>query len=335
MRVLIIGNRLPDYFADNVATSLEDAGHEVRAVAPFEGWLAGTKGMAPRMRNTIHQFPDIAPRLQRHVVEAAEEYRPDIVLNLDYRLLPDLVPQLRAATGSPVVFWFPDAPGNVRQETFVLAGYDALFLKDSQQAKRYRDTLRLNAHYLPQGCNPRWHKPVGDLAPPTGRPSILVAGNVYATRFLVLQRLLAEGFDLRIYGSAWPRWLPADDALRRCYQGRAVFREEKARAFRGASIVLNNLASHEGDGLNARLFEAAACGAVVLCEHRARLPELFERDEVTPYVTVDELVDEARRLGGLAQPERESIAAAASARAHAEHTNAQRFGVMVEALASG
>ena len=111
----------------------------------------------------------------------------------------------------------------------------------------------------------------------------------------------------------------------RSYSGRPVFGEEKARAFRSASVVLNNVAVHEADGLNARLFEATACGGVVLTEWRKRLPELFDEPaEVRSYRTFDELVAQIRTLAALPDAERRTISAAATARALGEHTYRHR-----------
>lgn len=308
----------------------------VQTVSPFQGRLAGRGRLMPRLRDALEQTPGLARRLQRHVLEAAEELRPDLVLNVDYRLAYPIVAGLRALTGAPVAFWFPDSPGNVRKETYLFAGYDALFFKDSVMVERYRKTLGLNAHFLPQGCNPRWHRPVGPLAGPARPPSVVVAGNMYATRFVLVEELVRRGLDVKVWGSSWSRWLPANERVRAGYQGRPVFREEKARTFRSASVVLNNVASHEGDGLNTRLFEAAACGSIVLSEFRARLPEFFEiGSEVSAYEDLDGLERTARELSEMSHADREKMAAAASQRAHADHSYGRRFEQLLATLGKG
>ena len=218
----------------------------------------------------------------------------------------------------------------------MLAGYDALFLKDSAVVERYRRLLGLNAHFLPEACNPRWHRPIGAVTGPTDRPVVLVAGNVYATRFVLLRALAAAGVELAIYGPGWAEWLPPDERLSAAYTHRYLAREEKASAFRGAAVVLNSLASHEADGLNCRLFEAAACGAIVLTERRPRLEEFFEvPEEVSACSSFDELLDGVRRLASLEAEERARIGDAASERAHAERAYANRFEAMCAILGAG
>lgn len=335
-RVMVIGKRLPDYFADNLLTTLEDRGHETRSVESFTGRAARSGRLGARLREEAHGYPKLAHRLHRHVREAAEDFRPDVIVNLDSRLGYPMVSELRDVSGAPIVFWFPDSPGNLRRETHVLAGYDALFLKDSIIVDRYRQVFGLNAFYLAQGCNPRWHRPVGPLAGASDSPSVVLAGNMYATRFVLARELLRLGIGVEIYGSPWPKWLPTDSRLLQGYHGRPVFREEKARVFRSASVVLNSMASHEADGLNVRLFEAAACGAVVLTEWRARLAEMFEVPaEVRSYRSLAELAEQVRELSALPMPDRETLATAASERAHAEHSYEHRFDQMLHAIGRG
>jgi spore maturation protein CgeB len=216
-----------------------------------------------------------------------------------------------------------------------VADYDALFFTDTAIVDRYRRTLGLNAFFLPEACNPRWHRPLGDLAGPQP-PSVLVAGNVYATRFVLLRELLRRGIEVTIYGGAWARWLPSDPELRHRYTGSYLAREDKARAFRSACVVLNSLSPQEGDGLNCRLFEATACGSIVLTEWRDRLPDFFEMpDEVRSYRDLDQLVAEVNALAALSARERGAIASAAYQRAHREHTYGHRFEAIVAALGGG
>jgi spore maturation protein CgeB len=166
--------------------------------------------------------------------------------------------------------------------------------------------------------------------------SLLMVGNVYATRFALIRRLLDTGLHVEVFGPPWPRWLPAEPQIRACYTGHYLAREAKARAFRNAAVVLNSMASHESDGLNCRLFEAAGCGAVVLTEWRERLPSFFDvPGEVRSYRTFTELVDQALELVDLSASARRKLGNAAAARAHSEHTYRHRFETLCGALGRG
>lgn len=336
MRVLVIGSVFPDGFAENLAVALTDGGHEVRTVSLFGSLLLRRGPLAVRIQHELQAMPQLALRAQRQIIEAAVEYAPDLVINVDARLAHTTLTRLHAAWRAPVALWFPDHVGNLGREMHVLGGYDALFFKDSTLVERYRRNLGLNAHFLPEACNPRWHRPIGELSTPTIQPEVLVAGNVYATRFVLMRELVRRGISVRVFGPRWPRWLPPAPELEGAYEGRYLAREEKARAFRAAPVVLNSMMSQEGDGLNCRLFEATGCGAIVLSEWRPRLEEFFETPaEVRAYRGIDELAEQARELCAMGEQERKAMSDAASRRAHAEHTYLHRFATITSVLGRG
>ena len=88
----------------------------------------------------------------------------------------------------------------------------------------------------------------------------------------------------------------------------------------------------EINGVNARLFEAAGCGAAVLTEFRPTVPELFAvGEEVLVFHDFDDLVEQATRLlseRGLT----EQLGDAAARRAHRDHTYDLRVAAILEKL---
>jgi spore maturation protein CgeB len=219
------------------------------------------------------------------------------------------------------VFWFPDHVANLGRALMLVAPYDALFFKEPQLVDRLRALLDLPVYYLPEACNPRCHRP----AVPAGTdPCLVIAGNMYPSRVRLFERLIAKGIPLRAYGTAVPRWI-TDTPVRRVHAGHSVWAQEKARVFRSAAGVLNNLHPAEVTGVNARLFEAAGCGAAVLTEFRPAVPDLFVPGaEVLTFQDFDELVEQASRL--LHEPGLTGrLGDAAARRAHRDHTMAQRI----------
>jgi len=154
---------------------------------------------------------------------------------------------------------------------------------------------------------------------------------MYPSRIRLLERLLAKGIPLKLYGPGFPRWV-GETPLREVHAGRLIFGEEKARIFRSATAVLNNLHPAEIGSVNARLFEAAGSGAAVLTEFRPTLAELFAvGDEILAFRDFDELVTQASRLlceGGLTT----KLGDAAARRAHENHTYEKRLAVLLETL---
>lgn len=323
MRVGVIGPQYPDSFADNIASCLPELGVEpVRLGTPRRrtrfSQLNGAIDIASRLS------PNLDHRLQRRLSERAASSECDLVIVIDQQLHPWIVRRIRSS-GTKVVFWFPDALSNLDRQLMFVAGYDHLFFKDPVLVDRVRDVLGLPVSYLPEACNPKWHRPSGPYGDAGG---VVVAGNLYPTRLRLLDRLHQDGVRLSLHAPHLPRSAPRRGVLSEPLRP-YLARDEKARVFRSASAVLNNLHPSELSGMNCRLFEAAGSGAVVLTEDRTSLRELFEPEvEVLTFRTYDQLLLQARRA--INEPDfARSVADAAASRAHAEHTYAHRIDMIL------
>jgi spore maturation protein CgeB len=325
-RIGVIGPVAPDYFAENVGDAMRRLGHEVTQLGAAHtrgrGQLVDRVGALAR-----HALPRLDEHAQDRIVRTALDAACEIVVNVDAYLMPRAVTRLRS-NGARVAFWFPDPVANLGRQLMLLAPYDAIFFKEPFLVDRLRATLGLPIYYLPQACNPRWHRPVTSA----GTESCLViAGNMYPSRVRLLERLIAKGIPLRLYGAGFPRWI-GETAARAAHTGRAITREEKARVFRSAAGVLNTMNLSEINGVNARLFEAAGCGAAVLTEFRHTIPELFAvGQEMLVFHDFDDLLEQATRLlseQGLTG----QIGDAATQRAHRDHTYDLRVAAILEKL---
>jgi spore maturation protein CgeB len=265
-------------------------------------------------------------RLQQKIVETATRSSYDVVITVEATLLPEAVEQIKR-NGSAVALWFGDAVSNLGRQLMFLADYDVVCLKDSELVRRCRAALPANVIYLPEACNPSWHRP-WDVET---EPVVVVAGNMHPFRLRLLERLVQAGVPLRVYGPRWASWLRSE-LLRPSYTGQYLARHEKARVFRSAGVVLNTLHPGEMASVNCRLFEAAGCGAAVLTEVRPDLGGLFEVDsEVFTFDTFDTLVDRVRWM--LEHPDSARIMGdRAATRARADHCYDRRLGELLAAL---
>jgi spore maturation protein CgeB len=326
MRVGIVGAAEPDYFADNVGDALDRIGHLVTYLGPARVHHRNRR-MVGAVTVARQAMPRLEDRAQQRIVKAALDADCEAVISLDAHLMPRTVTRLQCA-GIRTAFWFPDAVSNLGRQLMLLAPYDALFFKDPHIVDRLRATLDLPVYYLPEACNPRWHRP---LCPAGTQPYLVVAGNMYPSRVKLLERLMSKGIPLQLYGTEFPRWI-GDTPARKVHTGRCVFRADKAQVFRSAAGVLNTMHPAEIIGVNARLFEAAGCGAAVITEFRPSVPELFDiGTEVLAYHDFGELVDQATRLlseAGLTS----RLGDAAALRAHRDHSYDSRVAVILEKI---
>lgn len=326
MRVGVIGPQDPDSLADNILSTLPSLGVEGVGL----GELFEPKGPA-----LVREMASVGARLtagmerrsQRASARRAAESGCDVIINVQQHMQAETARTIRAS-GSKLALWYPDALANVGRLSMFEAPYDAVFLKDSLFARRMRETYGVPAVYLPEACNPERHRPEG---PYGTEPHVVVVGNVYPTRGRLLRRLLADGVPLKIYGGRLPGSGEFDD-LNAVHTGRPVTGVEKARVFRSAVGVLNNLHPAEMSSVNCRLFEAAGSGAVVLCESRPDLADLYvPGKEVVAFSNYEELLRECRELiTGPVWAHR--MADRAAARSVEQHTYEHRLRQMLEHL---
>lgn len=326
MRIGVVGPLGPERFAEHVADALRRMGHDVSQLGPARPHYQ-RQNLTKAVALLRQALPGIDDTSQRRITRNALERGCEAVINVDLRLMPETVRCLGRA-GIRTAFWFPDHVANLGRQLMLAAPYDAVFFKEPHLVERLRATLDLPVFYLPEACNPRWHRPLG---PAGGEPRLVVAGNMYPYRLRLVERLLAKGIPLALYGAGVPRWA-GETPVRRAHTGRVVFGDEKARVFRSAAGVLSTMHPAELMGANGRLFQAAGCGAAVLTEFRPSVRELFSvGDEVLAYHDFDDLVDQAQRLLG----ERGLTARlgdAASQRAHQEHTFEHRVATILEKI---
>jgi len=330
VRILISGRIYPDSFARNIAVSTVGMGHTVETVDPalvrrrlgYVGWIL-TDCIAKAL-------PAFEKHRQRRLVRRCEVFQPDLVLLTHGTLDPDVVRQIRRVTGAKLAAWYPDSLANLGRQYLLASDLDAWFFKDRYMVDLFRAKLGLNAFYLPEACNPRWHRRVklSDADRVQYGCDLTCACSLYYYRAGILETFADS--DIKLWGGGVPFWL--NSRLRARYINQYLAELEKSKAFNAAKIVLNTMFLGEIEGVNCRLFEAAGCGAFQIADWKPGFPELFEPErEVVTFRSREELREKVDYY--LAHPEeRRAIADRAYARSHREHTYEHRLRKMFEML---
>lgn len=323
MQIGVIGT--PDHwYARFVGNALRRMGHDVTelgAARPWgRGWFFTNTSSAIR-----HRFPHLDVLLQSRIANRAIESGCQVVLNLDYNLAPDVVARLRKH-GARVACWFHDSLATLNHRV-MLSPYNAIFFKEPYLVDRLR-LLDAPVYYLPQACDSTVHRPLCESAT---EPYFVVVGDMYPARILLLERLIDRDIPLRIYGRTLPDWM-GPRSVQKVHTGRYLDEEEKARVFRSATGVINNINPADIHGVAKRLFEAAGSGGAVITEFRRTVPDLFDvGSEILVYNDFEELVSHTKTLladRDLAQ----KLGDAASRRAHREHTYEARMAEILSIL---
>jgi spore maturation protein CgeB len=318
MRVLVVGPRFADSFADNVVCALEDMGHDVRAMAdaaPGHYWSLpryATRVLRERLFGDRPAPADVA------ALTEARRFAPQVILSPTWDIHPHILEQLSLGGTCRRVLWWGDAPANSQRWGLANPHWDTIYTKDPEAVPKLR-LIGADAHLLHEAMNPRWHRPLASAK----NDDVVLIGSFYGYRQAVALRLLESGVSLALYGPKPPTW--AHSTIKSKWSGKFLQREDKSVALGEALGCLNTFQLSEGNSLNCRAFETAGAGALQFIANRPILADCFEPGrEILPFETFEELltlIDRARK-----HPEEMRVIREAGARrALAEHTYRHRL----------
>ncbi|GEM_PF-456558 len=337
-RILAIGKFGTEQLGLHVAETLESMGHEVARFRPGIKRIAGGKLAQTwtKLKNVAWRFaskiPPVRKTRRKRLFNRAKQFEPDVVLECGSFLYPDEIDRIKGLTDAKCALWFPDSVAGFGGHKFLLGDYDALFFKDPYIVRALQRRLGISAFYLPECFNPDRHR-VPDQTEETSPKwtcDIATAGSMYPYRAKFFEQLSA--YDVQIWGNQPPVWLDLPPSVKRMQRTEFVADGEKAQAFTGAKIVVNNLLPTEVWGVNARTFEAAGVGAFQLMDRQAGLSQLYEEGkEVACFEDHDELITKIEYYLEH-DAERRSIAEAARERSLSEHTYKHRLVTLLNTL---
>ncbi len=222
LKILVPNFPAPDSFTDNVVYTLKAMGHEVRTMG---GLAFQDRGRIQRIFHDAWQGyrPQTLSGQETWVLEQARDWHPDIVLCLTLALRDEVLADLKANGVGLCVAWWGDTPANMRGMGLLTDGWDRIYIKDKLAVAKFR-AVGLSAEYLHEAANPEWH-----LIPTTGVTlvdSVVVAGNYYGYRQIIVERLANKGVSLALYGNP----PPAGPTVRCKNLSRAVILLKKKKA---------------------------------------------------------------------------------------------------------
>lgn len=326
----IYGGSLP--ITGFVVRALESLGHHVR-------WLdhsvhATSYHQLELLKNSQHRLAlqsKYAEMLSRVTMAQLAEDPPDLVLSLAQApLILPMLEQLRRKRFLTAM-WFVE---NYRHLTYwqqLAAGYDFWFVIQQEPCiAALKQAGAKDVRYLPMAADPSVHRPLKltEAEREEYGSDVSFVGAGYANRREIFPRLLKQEWKFKLWGNEWDGATDLTSVLQR--NGARIDTDTCQKVFNASAVNLN-LHSWAGTGLdpdgdfvNPRTFELAACGAFQLADRRSLMPDLFTASEVATVSSPDELPAEISRW--LREPERRlAMAAQARQRVLAEHTYAHRM----------
>jgi spore maturation protein CgeB len=345
MRIAVIGPIYSDSFAKCIVHTLLDMGHEVLSIdverTMFSRYLSESLFIHNflRLRSIetvlVKAFPAFETYKWRKAINQTKIFEPDIILSVIWDIPTEILESLKHGSGrEPVAaMWCPDPLTNFQRQYIFVTPWDFLFFKDRYIVELFENKLQLNAHLLPLACYPKWHFKV-ELTPDEKKIygcDITTAGSLYYYRTKFLENFMR--YQVKIWGP--PPSVYIKSPILKFAKGRYAGELEKAKAFNGAAIVLNNMHYGEILGLNQRVFDACGCGAFQIVDASPVMEEYFiPGQELVCFRDLKELQELIPYYLNRPQ-ERAEIAQAGYLRAHAEHTFQHRLKKMLQIMAKG
>jgi Uncharacterized protein conserved in bacteria len=340
VRVLVVlpfyGGSLP--IGRYVAQALRDEGC---IVEPFEApeffsafsALRGLRVSSQRLQQLENGFLNT---VSQAIYAKVEQFEPDLVLSLAQAPLNRAT--LRRLERDKVVtaMWFVEDYQVFPYWRAFAPCYDLFFVI---QKAPLLDALKAEGAtgvYLPLAALPSFHKPLELDAADRRRygADVSFLGAGYPNRRVAFRQLTS--FDFKIWGTEWE----GESLLARYVQeeGARIAPETAVKIFNATRVNLNLHSSVKagalvgnGDFVNPRTFEIAACGAFQLVDSRSLMPELFAEDELATFTSMEELLESLGYY--LSRPEeRRHIAEKSRARVLTEHTYQHRMRTILETV---
>lgn len=268
--------------------------------------------------------------ISRAVLAKVEHFDPDLVLAMAQAPLDRQTLMRLRKDGVPTAMWFVE---DFRLFTYwqTFAPYYDIFAVI--QKEPFLEKLAAlgvsNTLYLPLAAMPSIHRPL-ELTPAERAlfgSDISFMGAGYPNRRTAFRHLARRNF--KIWGTEWEGDTELAPLVQRA--GERISTEDTVRIFNASRINLNLHSSinaqppvSEGDFVNPRTFEIAACGAFQLVDKRGLLAELFDPEDVAVFDSLDALMQKIDYF--LARPEeREAFAARGRKVVLERHTYTQRM----------
>ncbi len=324
-KILLAGPCYEDSFVDNVKSALLSMGHEVVSEEPESQssyWSFPRHALRVLEERILGDRPN---RADQSLLALARKARPDLLLSLTWDIHPDILNDLYTRMPGRRILWWGDAVANSRRWGILNPGWDKVYLKDPEAVQKLRLAGK-NTELLHEAMNPAWHRPIASQA----HGDIIIAGNFYAFRQLLVARLIKDGHGFRLHGGKPPTW--ALPEIKRIHSQKYITREQKSRAFGEALLCLNTFHPAEGNSLNCRAFEIAGAGGLQVIEYRPTLLQCFEPGkELLAFHSYEELLEHIGRAKKYPS-EMKAIREAGAKRALHEHTYCHRLRRIFESL---
>jgi hypothetical protein len=316
-------------FARFVAVDLAEAARRLGWAVHWIDFDALTQRLQGAPPDAWHAaLEEVSADLRAFGPDLVFSYGIEAVLPPFPQMLPDDAWRLADAARAPVACFFYDfgAPFDRPVDAATAPYIERLQHADmrvfcwDRQAVEDLGRFGVAAEYLPMAVNDAMFSP-----PVDGRARdlpIVFSGGPTPERLAALRPLAARG--LSIYGYDEAGWT-ADAALAPCYRGLLPERDRLRDVYQRAGLTVNVTRAHGRASLNMRVFEAMACGCLVVTDQADEAASLFTPGVHLVTVPAGETLADVATTWLRDDAERRRVAAQGAAFVREHHTYVRRL----------
>jgi spore maturation protein CgeB len=335
MRILIptplYGGSYP--IARHCADAFCELGHQVEVLdlADHYASFKRAEGISSNKKHGKTLQGLLTTYLAEMIAARALDWRADLLWAVAQTpLTPTALAELKQE-GVHTAFWFVEDYRVFPYWQDLAPHFDAFF---TIQRGAFHDELKSrglrHVFYLPMAANPRVHYPVSMSDEDRRRfgSDVSFLGAGYYNRQLFFARYPLPG--LKIWGNDWPSDCAAASLIQE--GGRRISTEDTAKIYTAAKVNLNlHSSTHhaglnpDGDFVNPRTFEIAACGGFQIVDWRSELEGLFDVPQELAVVRRAEDIPQQVKFYLEHEDVRQAMAERARQRVLSEHTYVHRL----------
>jgi len=326
----IHGGSLP--IARSVADAFAELGHNVNLV-DCSCFAEARDQIEKSVQDTNHEsylLGRMVELLSDYVLVEAERFQPQLLVVLAQAPLTAAALQELRRNGIRTVYWFVEDYERITYWQAIAPFYDLFCTIQSGEFHKQLQELGVTEPcYLPLAADvTQFHPLQPEAVAEQYRSELSFIGAGYHNREVFFLGLYGE--DFKIWGAEWNPRHP----LWKCVQNDAARTDsdQNLQIFNGTTFNLNlHSSSHlagvdkQGDFVNPRVFDIAACAGFQLVDRRSLLSELFVEDE--ELVVYDDIKDLRSKIEyyRLHPAARKEISKAGYQRVLRDHTYAHRM----------
>ena len=292
----IYGGSLPT--AKYCAAAFKELGHDVCSVncQDFADSFRAIQGITQIKENSQILSTRFKEMISDVILSKAAEFKPDFILALAQAPLEEATIFRLRTLEVPIAFWFVEDFRTLTYWKDIARKYDYFFtIQKGTFFNELKSKGVQNYYYLPQACSPDVHTPINMATEERNKylADLSFMGAAYYNRKNIFPRLL--DFDFKVWGTGWDFESPIKSRLQN--NNERVSTDDSVKIYNSAKINLNLHSSTcheeinpEGDFVNPRTFEIAACGGFQLVDERSELFNLFDvGHEIVTFRNITEL----------------------------------------------